>query len=100
MLSRRQFVNLDGSAGGVSAAYGTMAAMGLPPIPEAYAGPPPLPHGSGDGIKAIIQGAGIADMVAASELGKAGYDCQILEARRRPGGQRRGNLTGISTLWL
>ena len=87
MLSRRQFVNLVGSAGGVSAAYRTMAAMGLLPIPEAYAGPPPLPHGSGKGVKVIILGAGIAGMVAALELGKAGYDCTILEARRRPGGR-------------
>ena len=87
MLSRRQFVNLVGSAGGISAAYGTMAAMGLLPIPEAYAGPPALPHGSGAGIKVIILGAGIAGMVAALELGKAGYDCLILEARRRPGGR-------------
>jgi monoamine oxidase len=87
MLSRRQFVNLVGSAGGVSAAYGTMAAMGLLPVPEAYAGPPALPHGSGAGIKVIILGAGIAGMVAALELGKAGYDCTILEARRRPGGR-------------
>ncbi|HEV2674280.1 MAG TPA: flavin monoamine oxidase family protein [Aliidongia sp.] len=85
MLSRRHFINLVGSAGGVSAAYGTMAAMGLLPIPEAYAGPPPLPPGAG--TKVIILGAGIAGMVAALELGRAGYDCTILEARHRPGGR-------------
>jgi monoamine oxidase len=85
MLSRRHFINLVGSAGGVSAAYATMAAMGLLPVPEAYAGPPDLPPGAG--TKVLILGAGIAGMVAALELGKAGYDCTILEARRRPGGR-------------
>jgi len=38
MLSRRHFVNLVGAAGGVSAAYGTMAAMGLLPIPVSIRG--------------------------------------------------------------
>ena len=85
MLNRRHFINLVGAAGGVSAAYGTMAAMGLLPIPEAYAGPPALPTGAG--TKVVILGAGIAGMVTALELGKAGYDCTILEARRRPGGR-------------
>src|SRR6185312_13659079 len=44
-LTRRSFLNLVGMAGGVSAAYRTMEAMGLLPIPEAYAGPPTLPAG-------------------------------------------------------
>ena len=39
-LSRRGFLNLVGKAGGVSAVYQTMAAMGLLPVPAAYAGPP------------------------------------------------------------
>lgn len=42
----------------------------------------------------IILGAGLAGLSAAYELGKLGYDCQILEARDRPGGRcwtvRRG----------
>jgi len=74
-------------AGGVSAAYRTMEAMGLLPIPEAYAGPPTLPAGSGKGTKVIILGAGIAGMVAAYELRKAGYRCTLLEARARAGGR-------------
>jgi monoamine oxidase len=64
-----------------------MAAMGLLPVPEAYAGPPALPPGSGDGTTIAILGAGIAGMTAAYELRKAGYDCRILEARSRPGGR-------------
>jgi monoamine oxidase len=86
-LSRRRFLNLVGRAGGAGAAYRTMAAMGLLPVPEAYAGPPELPAGSGTGLRVVIIGAGIAGMVAALELGKAGYRCRVLEARSRPGGR-------------
>ena len=42
-LSRRALIHGVGAAGGVAAAYRTMAAMGLLPIPAAYAGPPALP---------------------------------------------------------
>jgi monoamine oxidase len=95
-LSRRGFIHLVGKAGGAAAAYRTMAAMGLLPIPAAYAGPPSLAPGSGKGTKVVILGAGIAGMVAALELGKAGYSCTILEARSRPGGRnwslRRGDV--------
>jgi hypothetical protein len=38
ILSRRGFLNLVGKAGGVSAVYQTMAAMGLLSVPAAYAG--------------------------------------------------------------
>ena len=48
-----------------------MAAMGLLAIPDAYAGPPALPPGKGRRI--VIIGAGIAGMVLAWELRKAGY---------------------------
>jgi monoamine oxidase len=85
--TRRGFLNLVGRAGGAAAVYHTMAAMGLLAVPEAYAGPPELPRGSGDGTKIVILGAGIAGMTAAYELRKAGYDCRILEARARPGGR-------------
>ncbi|QGQ48595.1 flavin monoamine oxidase family protein [Metabacillus sediminilitoris] len=40
-----------------------------------------------NGKKIIILGAGIAGMAAAYELGKAGYNCKILEARDRTGGR-------------
>jgi monoamine oxidase len=85
--TRRGFLNLVGRAGGAAAVYHTMAAMGLLPVPAAYAGPPELPPGSGDGTSIVILGAGIAGMTAAYELRKAGYDCRILEARSRAGGR-------------
>ncbi|MBV8576984.1 MAG: FAD-dependent oxidoreductase [Acetobacteraceae bacterium] len=84
-LSRRFLIHMVGKAGGVAAAYRTMSAMGLLPVPAAYAGPPSLPPGNG--TKILILGAGIAGMVAAWELREAGYDCTILEARSRAGGR-------------
>jgi len=84
-FSRRRFIRLVGRAGGAAAAYHTMAAMGLLPVPGAYAGAPAI--APGDGTKVLILGAGIAGMVAAYELGKLGYQCRILEARGRAGGR-------------
>ena len=62
-----------------------MAAMGLLPIPDAYAGPPPCRRATARRI--VIIGAGIAGMVLAWELRKAGYrpaDPGSPHARRRP----------------
>jgi len=84
-LSRRTLIHRVGRLGGVAAAYRTMAAMGLLPIPEAHAGPPALPPGNGRRV--VIIGAGIAGMVLAWELRKNGYAPLILEARSRPGGR-------------
>jgi monoamine oxidase len=86
-LTRRAFVNLAGSAGGLPAVYSTMVAMGLLPVPAAYAGPPVLAPASGRGRRVVILGAGIAGMTADHELTKAGFDCVVLEARARPGGR-------------
>ena len=97
-LSRRALIHLVGKAGGVAAAYRTMAAMGLLAVPQAYAGPPALPPGHGRRV--VIIGAGIAGMVLAYELRKSGYQPQILEARPRPGGRNwslRGGDTVIET---
>ena len=84
-LSRRGLIHQVGTVGGVAAAYCTMSAMGLLPVPEAYAGSPTLPPGRGR--KIAIIGAGIAGMVMALELQKAGYAPLVLEARARPGGR-------------
>src|SRR5262245_51849694 len=86
-VTRRRFINLVGKAGGYAAIYNTMAAMGLLPVPGAYAGPPQLAPDSGRGVRVVILGAGIAGLTAAYELGKGGYDCVVLEARERAGGR-------------
>ena len=48
---------------------------------------PPKMATSGNGKKLIILGAGLSGMVTAIEMGKKGYDCQIIEARDIPGGR-------------
>ena len=99
-LSRRGFVHLVGRAGGAAAAYNTMVAMGLMPVSAAYAGPPALAAESGRGRHVVILGAGIAGMVAAYELQKAGFRCTVLEARTRPGGRcwtLRGDASVVET---
>ena len=96
-LTRRSFINLVGAAGGLSAAYSTMAAMGLLPVPAVYAGPPPLPPDLGRGRRVVILGAGIAGLTASHELTKAGFECVVLEAQHRPGG-RCWTLRGADTV--
>ncbi len=70
-----------------------MGALGLAPT-QAQAAPPfqaPTPgdfHLTGRSAKkVVILGGGIAGLTTAYELGKAGYDCTILEARDRTGGR-------------
>lgn len=88
-LTRRRFIHMVGTSGGASAAYATMSAMGLIATPAAYAGPPELPAGSGEGQRVAVLGAGIAGLVAAHELAKAGYDVTVLEAADFAGGRCR-----------
>ncbi len=94
--TRRRFLQMVGLAGGSSALYDTMTAMGLITVPEAWAGPPQLPRGSGAGTKVLILGAGIGGLTAAYELMRAGFECEILEAQHRAGGRsltaRRGSV--------
>src|SRR6266704_1458337 len=87
MTTRRAFLMQVGQVGGFGAAYVMMQSLGLLPLPEAAASKVRLAEGSGQGKHVVILGAGIAGMVAAWELQKAGYRCTILEARSRPGGR-------------
>lgn len=86
-ISRRAFLERVGKAGGYGAMFVTMQGLGLLAVSKAYAGPPQLPAGSGKGVKVAVLGAGIAGLVSAYELRKAGYEVTVLEARDRPGGR-------------
>jgi monoamine oxidase len=83
--TRRQFLNAIAVAGGQSAVYVTMLGLGLLKPSRGFAGPPALPRTSG--VRIAILGAGVAGLTAAYELGKAGYDVTVLEARERIGGR-------------
>ena len=95
-LSRRLFLNQLSRAGGAAAVYGGLSALGLISPATAYAGPPALASDSGRGLHVAVLGGGIAGLVAAHELRKAGYRVSLLEARDRPGGRvfsvRRGSV--------
>jgi monoamine oxidase len=84
-LTRRQFLMRSGQAGGYGTAYVLMQSLGLLAIPEAEA--QSLSSVDGKGTRVVILGGGIAGLVAAYELGKAGWSCTLLEARHRPGGR-------------
>lgn len=85
-LTRRSFLNHVAQLGGYSAAFSTMHALGLMPKAEASALPQLSPT-LGKGKSVVILGAGIAGLVSAYELRKAGYTVTVLEARTRPGGR-------------
>src|SRR6266436_8256120 len=91
--TRRDFLRRVAQAGGYRATYLTMQAMGLVAT-DALAEPLALEPGGRHGTKVVVLGAGVAGLSAAYELGKAGYDCAVLEARDRVGGRnwtiRRG----------
>jgi len=90
-VTRRRFLTEVAAAGGTSLAYEAMTALGL------LAAPSQADFnltGHVKGARVVILGAGLSGMTAAYELGKAGFDCRVLEARARPGGRvftiRRG----------
>src|SRR5215472_16798321 len=91
--TRRDFLRQVGSVGGYRATYLTMQAMGLLST-AALAEPLTLQKGEAHRTKVVILGAGVAGLSATYELGRAGSDCTVLEARDRVGGRtwtiRRG----------
>ncbi|GAA4571362.1 flavin monoamine oxidase family protein [Planotetraspora kaengkrachanensis] len=90
-ISRRALLVGLGVAGGAGAMYAAMGALGLAPDrhTDDYA-PPQRSDFALKGraaAKVVILGAGVAGLATAYELGKAGYDCTVLEARDRVGGR-------------
>jgi monoamine oxidase len=85
MPTRREMLHSIGLIGGGSVLYQAMTAMGHAAETQ-FAGPPDL-SGARPGASVVVLGAGLAGMLAAYELGKAGYTVQILEYNMRPGGR-------------
>ncbi|MEV4221326.1 FAD-dependent oxidoreductase [Nonomuraea sp. NPDC049725] len=90
-LTRRGLLVGIGAAGGAGAMYAAMGALGLAPAEQDKAFTPPKKSDFSlqgrAAAKVVILGAGVAGLVAAYELGKAGYDCTLLEARPKAGGR-------------
>src|SRR5438552_17362367 len=86
-VTRRQFLMRVAQVGGYSATFATMQSLGLLPAPAAAASVVDLPRDAGKGVRVAILGGGIAGLVSAYEMGKAGFECTLLEARERPGGR-------------
>ena len=86
-LTRRSLLERIGAIGGAGATYLAMEALGLAVPTPAGAENFSLPKDSGNGRSVVILGAGIAGLVSAYELQKAGYRVTVLEARNRIGGR-------------
>jgi monoamine oxidase len=85
--TRRDFLTKVGLAGGYGATFTAMQTLRLLPSVASAASVVDLPVTAGKGVKIVILGGGIAGLVSAYELGKAGFHCTVLEARARPGGR-------------
>lgn len=83
--SRRELLTAIGKVGGGLAMYQAMTALGHAAETQ-FTGPPRL-AGARPGATVLVLGAGLAGMLAAYELTKAGYEVQVLEYQDRPGGR-------------
>jgi monoamine oxidase len=83
--TRRGLLTRIGLAAGGAAMYQAMTALGVSAA-STYTGPIHL-EGDPKGASVLILGAGVAGMVAAMELRKAGYRVQVLEYREKAGGR-------------
>src|SRR5690242_5967200 len=86
-LTRRALLEQIGRVGGLGATYMAMETLGLAIPTPVGAENFTLPKGSGSGRSVVILGAGIAGLISAYELQRAGYRVTILEARNRIGGR-------------
>jgi len=84
--SRRQFLEQVAAFGGSGAVYTVMQTLGLL-APDVAGARPVLAPDAGRGARVVVLGAGIAGLVTAYNLERAGFDVTVLEARDRVGGR-------------
>ena len=82
-LTRRRFLEQLGAVGGSSLVFSAMTSWDLM---AGSAGQKPELSGRPAKSKVLVLGGGLSGMVVGYELGKLGYDYQVLEARDRVGG--------------
>ncbi|MEL6676479.1 MAG: flavin monoamine oxidase family protein [Bacteroidota bacterium] len=81
-MNRREFIRRAALASG--SAFTVMHGLGLLPAAPLSAIPDTASLKKG---KVLILGGGLAGLTTAYELQKLGIDCEVLEARNRPGGR-------------
>lgn len=86
-LTRRRLLSQFGLLGGAGASAAALQMLGIASPGSAKAAGFALPAGSGGGKRVVVLGAGIAGLVAAYELRRAGYAVSVIEARDRVGGR-------------
>ncbi|TCZ55092.1 flavin monoamine oxidase family protein [Roseicella aquatilis] len=92
VLTRRALLDGVAAAGGARAVIATLAALGGLPATPTMAAAPALPR---EARRVLVVGGGIAGLVAAWEMRRAGWAVRLLEAAPRAGGRcmtlRRGD---------
>lgn len=84
-MSKRDLFSLIGKTAGAGAMYAAMGTFGQAAA-SPFKGPIDL-SGDPKGATVLVLGAGVAGMVAALELSRAGYKVQVLEYNNRIGGR-------------
>lgn len=84
-MSKRDLLTLIGKSAGATAMYMAMSSLGQAHA-STFKGPIKL-EGGGKGASVLVLGAGVAGMVSALELSRAGYNVQVLEYNPRVGGR-------------
>ncbi|HET9031899.1 MAG TPA: flavin monoamine oxidase family protein [Dokdonella sp.] len=84
-MTRRDLLRMIGMTAGSAAMYQAMTSLGFA-AESNFSGMPSL-GAAPKGTSVLILGAGLAGMVAAFELRKAGYSVQVLEYNDRAGGR-------------
>ena len=93
-VSRRNFLQMVGAAGGAAAVHETMVAMGLMRHPSAWAGPAKVDPNQGKGKPVLVLGSGVGGLWLAWRLLESGYRVTLVEAQGRLGGRNHTGRQG------